>query len=88
VGAELAADFRRAQTSVQARRTKLWVGLALAIDDGGDSGEQMRQVRFRTLAPTGRKGIKTPKTALQFMQAFAERPTVPTQFTFRLPLAA
>jgi hypothetical protein len=25
---------------------------------------------------------------LQFMQAFAERPTVPTQFTFRLPLAA
>jgi hypothetical protein len=45
-------------------------------------------VRFRTLAPTGRKGIKTPTTALPCMQAFAERPTVPTQFTFRLPLAA
>jgi hypothetical protein len=53
----LAADFRRAQTSAQARRTKLWVGLALAIDDGGDIGEQTRQVMFRTLAPTGRKGM-------------------------------
>jgi len=88
LGDELAADFRRAQPGIQARRTKLWVGLALAIDDGGDIGEQARQVVFRTLAPTGRKGIKAPKTALQFMQAFAERPTVPTQFAFCLPLAA
>ena len=88
LGDELAADFRRAQTSIQARRTKLWVGLALAIDDGGDIGEQARQMVFRPLASTGRKGIKASKTALQFMQAFAECPTVPTQFAFRLPLAA
>jgi hypothetical protein len=88
LGDELAADFRRAQTGIQARRTKLGVGLALAIDNSGEIGEQARQVVFRTLAPTGRKGIKAPKTALQFMQAFAEGPTVPTQFAFRLPLAA
>ena len=88
LGDELAADFRRAQTRIQARRTKLWVGLALAIDDGGEIGEQVWQVVFRPLAPTGCKGIKAPKTAVQFMQAFAECPPVPPQFAFRLPLAA
>jgi hypothetical protein len=88
LGDALAADCRRAQTGRQARRTNLWVGLALASDAGGDIGEQAWHVVCRTLAPTGRKGIKAPQTALQFMQAFAECPTVPTQFAFRLPLAA
>lgn len=88
LGDALAADFRRAQPGLQARRTKLWGGWALAIDDGGDIGEHARQVVFRTRAPTGRNGIKAPKTAVQCMQAFAECPTVPTQCAFCLPLAA
>ena len=88
LGDELAADCRRAHTGIQTCRTKLWVGLALAIADSGAIGEQVRQVVFRTLAPPGRTGIKAPKTAWQFMQAFAECPTVPAQCAFRLPLAA
>ena len=84
LGDELATDFRRAQTGIQARCTKLWVGLALAIDDGGDIGEQARQVVFRTRP----RAQNLKGTENRFYRFFVPQVSRLTQFAFRLPLAA
>src|SRR5499426_2412441 len=83
---ELTADFGGTQAGREPRRTKLRVGLTLAIDDGFDISEEGGQVIFCALAPTGRKGIETPEPALQLMAAFADSHTTPAEFTFCAPL--
>src|SRR5262249_32062407 len=87
---KLTADFGGAQPGIQPRRAKLRVGLTLAIDEGLDIGEEGGQMIFCALATTGRKGIETPKPALQLMEAFADRHPAPAKFSFgaRLPAEA
>ena len=85
---ELTSDFGGTQSGVEPRRAKLRVGLTLAIDEGLDIGEEGGQMIFCALATTGRKGIETPKPALQLMEAFADRHTAPAEFTFCPPLPA
>jgi hypothetical protein len=87
-GDELASDFGGTHTGIKTCRAKLRISLTLTVDEGFDIGEQVRQVVFRALAPTGCEGIKTPKPACYFMHAFAECPTVPAEFAFCTPLAA
>jgi hypothetical protein len=88
VGDEWAPDFLGTQSGVQTRRAKLGVCLALAIDDGLEIKQQMREMVFGAFATSGRKGIETREAALSLMRALAEGPPVPTQFAFRATLAA
>ena len=86
LGDQLASDFGGTQTGIQTRRAKLGVGLALAIHEGFDIGEQLGQMVFYALPTTGRKGIKTREAAGQFMGTFADRHAAPAKVAFRAPL--
>ena len=50
---ELAPDFSSTQPGVQTCRAKLGVCLALAIDDGLDIRQQVREMVFGTFATSG-----------------------------------
>jgi hypothetical protein len=87
-GDALAPDFRGTQAGVPTRRATLGVCLALAIDAGLESQQQMREMVFGAVATSGRKGIETRAAALSLMRACAEGTPVPTQCAFRATLAA
>src|SRR5215510_8835956 len=88
LGDELASDFGGAQPSIQPGRPKPRVSLTLAINKGFDIGEQVGQVVFHALSPTGRAGIKTLETAFQLMGAFADSHPAPAEVAFCTPLSA
>src|SRR5262249_15910725 len=84
---ELAPDFSGTPPGVQTRRAQWRVCLALALDEGVDSGSQMREIVFGAFATSGRASIETRKAALSLMRAFAKGAPVPTQCAFRETLA-
>ena len=84
---QLPADFRRAQAGRETVGAALWVGLTLAIDNGADIGQQVREMVFHPLAPTCSKGIEAGEPALQFVGPFANGHTAPPEFAFRAPLS-
>ena len=66
------------QACVQPLRLERGVGLALAIDEGFDVGEQRGQVFFGALAATQAKGIEATDAAGPFVHPFAtNEPCVP-----------
>jgi len=83
---ELAPDFSGTPPGVQTRRAQWRVCLALALDEGVDSGSQMREIVFGAFATSGRASIETRKAALSLMRAFAKGAPVPTQCAFRATL--
>jgi hypothetical protein len=84
---ELAPDFGRGQPSIQAVGAELRVGLALAIDNGGDIVEQVGEVLLGTLAAAQGHGIQTGEALVEFAPSCAEGLAVPAEFAFRAPLA-
>jgi hypothetical protein len=88
LGEKLAADLCGAEPGIQTRRTKLRIRLALTIDERFDIGQQVGQMVFCPLPPTGREGVQTGETTGELMHAFPKRPTIPAAFAFHTPLAA
>jgi hypothetical protein len=74
------------QARVQPLRLERWVGLALAIDEGLDVGEQLRKVFFSALASAQAEGIKAADARRQFVHPFADGHPIPAQFAFGSPL--
>jgi hypothetical protein len=88
LGDQLAAHFRRAPPCVQATAAELRVRLALAIHDGPDILEQVRQGHLDRLAPPQPDGLDTADAAAPFMQPLADRPPIPPQLALCAALAA
>jgi hypothetical protein len=86
-GDALAPDFGGTQPAIQAGRAKLGVCLALALDDGLDIRQQVRERVFGTFATSGCEGIETRAAALSLMGALAKGASVPTPFALRTTLA-
>ena len=84
---QLPADFRRTQAGRETVGTALGVGLTLAIDNGADVWQQVREMGFHPLATACRKGIEAGEPALQFVGPFAHGHPAPPEFAFRTPLS-
>ncbi len=88
VSDQLAAHFCGAQARVEAVGAELRICLTLAIHDGRDIRQQVKEMDFRALAPAGGEVIDTGDAGLQFMRAFTNGPAAPAQLPLRTPLAA
>jgi len=86
VGDQLLTHFRRGQARIQAGGAELRVGLTLAIDDGGDIAQQVREMGFCALPPPGRKRIEAGASTDQLMDAFANGDPAPPEFAFSAAL--
>jgi hypothetical protein len=81
-------DFSGTQPGVQTCRAPLGGCLALAIDDGLDIRQQIREMVFDTVATSGCEGIETCEATLSLRCAFAKGASVPPQCALRTTLAA
>jgi predicted ATPase len=77
---QLPAHFSGTQARIQAGRAELRVGLALAIDNRLDIGQEGRQMVLGPFPPTQRKGIDALDATVQFAHAFADGHAAPAQF--------
>src|SRR5258708_38950196 len=77
-------DSGSAQTSIQARTLKTWIGLALAVHNIPDIRQQIRQMLLRSLAPACCIAIQTRYPTEEFMRPFADRIPVPAQLPLGL----
>jgi hypothetical protein len=59
---------------------ELWVGLALAVDDGAYIGQEIGEMLCHTLPPTQVKGSDTAHATGEFAHAFAHGHPPPPQF--------
>jgi len=73
---------------VQPIGAELRISLTLAIDNGDDIREEIRQVVFGAFAPAPGKIVEADTPAIEFVQAFANGFTVPPEFAFGTALAA
>jgi hypothetical protein len=80
MGNQLAPYLGRCQSGIQAVGAELWVGLALAIDNGLQIRQEVGEMRFRTFPSTQYKGIDTDHSTGEFAHAFANGHPAPPQF--------
>ena len=83
---QLLAHFHRGQARIQAGGAARRVGLTLAIDDGGEIGQQGWEMDFRTLPPPDRKRIEAGEATGHLMGAFANGDPAPPEFALRAAL--
>ena len=84
---QLATYFGGAQAGIQALRAKLGISLALAINNGTDIVQQVRQMVFRPLAAPCGEVVLNRHAAFQLTPALAKGYAAPPEFPFRPPLA-
>jgi len=84
---QVSAHFRRAPARIETAGPALGVGLTLAIDNGADVEQQVREMDFHRLATARRKGLEAGEPTLQFRRPCANGHTAPPEFTFCAPLA-
>src|SRR6516162_1945357 len=85
---QLLADGGSTEPGIEALRLEPRVGLALAVHDGSDVIQQVRQPLFGPQSASEREGVEANDAALQLMQPLADGVPVPAQLTLGTPLAA
>lgn len=88
LGDQLAPHRWRCQPRVQPLGLKRGIRLTLGVHEGSNVGEQMRQVFLAPFASACGEGIHAGDASSQFVHAFTNRASVPTQLAFgrTLPL--
>lgn len=88
LGDQLAPHRCRRQPRVQPLGLKRGIRLTLAVHEGSNVAEQTRQVLLAPFASARGEGIHAGDAGSQFVHAFTNRASVPTQLAFgqTLPL--
>ena len=84
----MAAHFGSVKPGVEPLGAKLWIGLALRVDQRGDIGEQVGQVSFNRFATACAEVIEADDAAVSFVGAFADSIATPAKFTLSKALTA